>query len=68
MVPKSSKKHKFFQKGLKYNIEPGNLQRSVQLISDVKNWKITTAIGPLYKNQGKGVTLNSESKTDGLAT
>lgn len=66
MVPKSSKKHKFFQKGLKYIIEPGNLQRSVQLISDVKNWKITTAIGPLYKNQGKGVTLNSESKTDGF--
>lgn len=66
MVPKSSKSHKFYQKGLKYIIEPGNLQRSVQLISDVKNWKGATSIGPLYKNQGKNITLNSESKSDGF--
>jgi len=68
-VPKSNNTHKFYVKGrgLKYNINPGNLQRSIQIVSDVKNFKyLTSAIGPLYKDAGKGATLNSDSKTDGF--
>ena len=46
---------------------PGNLQRSIQIVSDVKNFKyLTSAIGPLYKDAGKGATLNNDSKTDGF--
>ena len=69
LVPKSNKPHKFYVKGkgLKYNIMPGNLQRSIQIVSDVKNFKyLTSAIGPVYKNAGKGVTLGNESKADGF--
>jgi hypothetical protein len=67
MIPKSKKPHKYFikGKGLIYTIMPGNLQRSIKVISDVKNLKkATSAIGPLYKDAGKGATLNSDSKTD----
>jgi hypothetical protein len=69
LVPKSNKPHKFYVKGkgLRYNIMPGNLQRSIQIVSDVKNFKYSTsAIGPLYKDAGKGVTLGSDSKSDGF--
>jgi len=61
--------HKFYVKGkgVKYNIIPGNLRRSIQIVSDAKNFKyLTSAIGPLYKDAGKGATLNSDSKTDGF--
>jgi ribosomal protein L17 len=65
----STKAHKFYVKGkgLKYNIMPGNLRRSIQIVSDVKNFKyLTSAIGPLYKDAGSGVTLSSEAKADGF--
>jgi hypothetical protein len=68
-VEVSVKPHKFYVKGkgLKYNIMPGNLRRSIQIVSDVKNFKyLTSAIGPLYKDAGKGVTLGSDSKSDGF--
>ena len=68
-VELSVEPHKFYVKGkgVKYNIMPGNLRRSIQIVSDVKNFKyLTSAIGPLYKDAGKGVTLNSDSKTDGF--
>jgi len=68
-VEVSVKPHKFYikGKGLKYNIMPGNLRRSIQIVSDVKNFKyLTSAIGPLYKDAGKGVTLGSDSKSDGF--
>lgn len=61
--------HEFYVKGkgVKYNIMPGNLRRSIQIVSDVKNFKyLTSAIGPLYKDAGKGAILNSDSKTDGF--
>ena len=69
MIPKSKEPHKYFikGKGLIYTIMPGNLQRSIKIISDEKNLlKSTSAIGPLYKDAGKGATLNSDSKTDGF--
>lgn len=69
LVPKSNRLHKFYVggKGLKYSILPGNLQRSIKIISDEKNLKrITSAIGPLYKDAGKGATLGSDGKTDGF--
>ena len=69
LVPKSKEAHKFYTsgKGMKYNIIPGNLRRSIKIISDEKNLlKSTSAIGPLYKDAGKGATLNSDSKTDGF--
>lgn len=69
LVPKSKEAHKFFVggKGMKYNIIPGNLRRSIKIISNEKNLlKSTSAIGPLYKDAGKGATLNSDSKTDGF--
>jgi hypothetical protein len=69
LVPRSNKLHKFYTggKGLKYTILPGNLQRSIKIISDEKNLKrVTSAIGPLYKDAGKGSTLGSDGKTDGF--
>jgi len=68
-VPISKKPHKYYVKGegLVYNIMPGNLRRSIKIISDVKNLKkATSSIGPLYQPQGKGATLGSEGKTDGF--
>jgi hypothetical protein len=68
-VPISKKPHKYYVKGegLVYNIMPGNLRRSIKIISDVKNLKrATSSIGPLYQLQGKGATLGSEGKTDGF--
>jgi hypothetical protein len=68
-VELSVEPHKFYVKGkgVKYNIMPGNLRRSIQIVSDVKNFKyLTSAIGPLYKDAGKGVTLGSDSKSDGF--
>ncbi len=69
LVPTSNKEHKFYVggKGLKYKILPGNLKRSIKIISDEKNFKrVASAIGPLYKDAGKGATLNNDSKTDGF--
>jgi len=69
LVPKSNKEHKFYVggKGLKYTILPGNLQRSIKIVSDEKNFKrVASAIGPLYKDAGKGATLSSDGKTDGF--
>ena len=68
-VPISKKPHKYYVKGegLVYNIMPGNLRRSIKIISDVKNLKrATSSIGPLYQTQGKGATLGSDGKTDGF--
>jgi hypothetical protein len=68
-VPISKKPHKYYVKGegLVYNIMPGNLRRSIKIISDVKNLKkATSSIGPLYQPQGKGATLGSEGKSDGF--
>jgi hypothetical protein len=68
-VPTSFEAHKFYikGKGVKYTIMPGNLKRSIQIISDVKNFKsYSSSIGPLYKDAGKGVTLGNENKADGF--
>jgi hypothetical protein len=68
-VPISKKPHKYYVKGegLFYNIMPGNLRRSIKIISDVKNLKrATSLIGPLYQLQGKGAKLGSDGKTDGF--
>jgi hypothetical protein len=72
-VPRSNKPHKFYSRGMdrgsgpKYNIEPGNLRRSIQNISDKKSWKaLLTSVGPLYKDAGIDVKLSSEDKTDGF--
>ena len=68
-VPISKKPHKYYVKGegLVYNIMPGNLRRSIKIISDVKNLKRgNSLIGPLYQLQGRGSTLGSEGKTDGF--
>ena len=68
-VPISKKPHKYYVKGkgLVYNILPGNLRRSIKIISDVKNLKRgNSLIGPLYQLQGRGSTLGSEGKTDGF--
>lgn len=69
LIPQSNKAHKFYigGKGLKYNILPGNLKRSIKIISDEKNFKnLNSAIGPLYKDAGKGATLSNDNKTDGF--
>jgi hypothetical protein len=82
IVPKSTKTHYFtsYSKNNKlgigrddrkyiYEITPGNLQRSVQILSKVLKkykWK-TGAIGPHYvKDQGKGKLLNSETSYNGF--
>ena len=82
IVPKSTKTHYFtsYSKTNKlgigrddrryiYEITPGNLQRSVQILSKVLKkykWK-TGAIGPHYvKDQGKGKLLNSETAYNGF--
>lgn len=72
-VPQSTKEHRFYSRGMdrasgpKYFIKPGNLRRSIQDISDAKRWRtLFTSIGPLYKDAGVGVTLNSDAKTDGF--
>ena len=69
IIPNSKKTHKYYVKGkgLIYKIIPGNLERSIKIISDVKNLKkATSSIGPLYQPQAKGSTLGSQFKTDGF--
>lgn len=82
IVPKSTKTHYFtsYSKTNKlgigsgnrrylYEITPGNMQRSVKVLSDILKkykWK-TGAVGPHYvKDQGKGKLLNSEQAYNGF--
>jgi hypothetical protein len=79
LIPMSKKDHKVstFAKGAgksggsakyRYIVKPGNLQRSIKGLSELLKkykWK-TGAIGPHYKPQPIGSTLNSEEKYDGF--
>jgi len=79
LIPISKKNHKVstFAKGAgksegsakyRYIVKPGNLKRSIKGLSELLKkykWK-TGAIGPHYKPQPIGSTLNSEEKYDGF--
>ena len=69
-VPVSKKEHYYYIKGqgLMYGIRPGNLRRSIKIISDEKNLEKsqTSLIGPLYQLQGRGARLDNEMTTDGF--
>ena len=83
LVPVSKKTHYFSSWGEKqnklgigryereyhYKIEPGNLKRSIQILSDILKkykWKLG-AVGPHYiKDMGEGTLLNSGDKYNGF--
>ena len=79
LIPISKKEHKIytFSKGVgksggnakfRYIVKPGNLKRSIKNLSELLKkykWKFGS-IGPHYKAQPIGSTLNSDDKYDGF--